>query len=79
MAAGLKFDILTHVLVPKHKLLNEAEVKKLLDDYNIAKLQLPEISVDDPVIEKIGGKEGDVVQITRDNVKKEIYFRRIVK
>lgn len=60
-----KKDILKHELVPHHEILSEEEVKKLLETYKISKDQLPRIRFDDPVVEAIKAKEGDVIKIIR--------------
>ncbi len=57
----------THVLVPKHELLSEKEVNKLITDYNIIKEQLPSIMLNDPALSELEVKAGDVVKITREN------------
>ncbi len=56
-----------HVLVPKHELLSEKEVNKLITDYNIIKEQLPSIMLNDPALSELEVKAGDVVKITREN------------
>ena len=73
------FDILKHILVPKHRKLTEQEVKQLLENYDISELQLPTLPSTDPVAKKLGLKPGDVVEVTRDGItKKYPYFRRVV-
>lgn len=73
-------DILSHVLVPKHRVLSEKETKSLFEKYNISYLQLPEIKSNDAVIEHIGAKVGDVIEITRKGASGyELYYRRVSK
>jgi DNA-directed RNA polymerase subunit H len=59
--------ILTHELVPKHEVMEEREVKELLDTYKIKREQLPKIKLSDAVIKEIKAEVGDVVRITRQS------------
>jgi DNA-directed RNA polymerase subunit H len=70
-----------HMLVPKHELCTEEEVKKILSKYNIKKQQLPKISVKDPVIIHLGLERGTILKITRNSrtATKTIFYRRVVK
>ena len=73
-------DILTHVLVPKHRVLTEEQVKELLERYNISKIQLPEVHAKDSVVASIKAKEGDIVEIVRKGISgNEVYYRKVVK
>ena len=71
-----KFDITKHILVPAHTILSEDEIQKLLQQYNISKVQLPVISLLDPVIKVIGANKGDVVKIER-TLSKIPYYRLV--
>jgi DNA-directed RNA polymerase subunit H len=63
---NLQFNILEHVLVPPHRVLNETETKDIMQKYNlISKEQLPEISRFDPVARIIGIKPNEVCHILR--------------
>jgi DNA-directed RNA polymerases I, II, and III subunit RPABC1 len=76
----LMFNITKHVLVPKHKLLNENEIKEILDKYQCKKNQLPKIQYDDPVARYYGAKVGDVFEITRPTPTTGIFkVYRVVK
>ncbi|MFH1285276.1 MAG: DNA-directed RNA polymerase subunit RpoH/Rpb5 C-terminal domain-containing protein, partial [Candidatus Micrarchaeota archaeon] len=44
---------LTHFLVPKHEILSEDEMQKVLASFRVTKEQLPKIPADDPVIKAI--------------------------
>jgi DNA-directed RNA polymerase subunit H (RpoH/RPB5) len=62
----LQYNILNHVLVPKHIILAEKDVKLIMEKYNIInKSQFPEISRFDPVARVIGLRPGQVCQIVR--------------
>ena len=62
----LQFNILEHALVPPHRVMNEDEVKVIMQKYNITdKTQFPEISRFDPVSQVIGLRPGNVCEILR--------------
>lgn len=74
-----KFDISTHIFVPKHFKLSDEEKQKLLDKYNISEVQLPKISKSDPAIQKMEIKSGDVIKIIRNSpTVGEMEYYRIV-
>ncbi|MEO2180411.1 MAG: DNA-directed RNA polymerase subunit H [Methanobacteriota archaeon] len=54
-------------LVPKHILLNDAEVESTLGPLNVIKTQLPKILLKDPALKALDteAKPGDVVEIHR--------------
>jgi DNA-directed RNA polymerase subunit H (RpoH/RPB5) len=55
-----------HHMVPKHERLEEAQVKELMDFFQIkSKAQLPSIHRSDPIAVWLGLRPGDVVRITR--------------
>jgi DNA-directed RNA polymerase I, II, and III subunit RPABC1 len=79
-AKKLMFNITKHVLVPKHKLLNENEIKEILNKYQCKKNQLPKIQYDDPVARYYGANVGDVFEITRPTPTTGIFkVYRVVK
>lgn len=62
----LMFNILNHVLVPKHRILSNEEKENLYKKYKISSdSQLPEISRFDPVAKVIGLRPGQVCEILR--------------
>ncbi len=58
---------LEHVMVPKHELLPEKEVDKMLKELNVSRIQLPTILIADPALQGLDVKNGDVIRITREN------------
>lgn len=58
---------LKHVMVPKHELLPEKEVEKMLKQLNVSRMQLPIILIADPALSGLDVKNGDVIRITREN------------
>jgi len=74
-------SILEHELVPEHVVIDESEVKELLDTYKIRKVQLPKIKVSDPAINGMGAEVGDVVKITRQSrtAGKALSFRLVME
>lgn len=77
---GREFKPLEHKLVPKHEILNEDDVKKLLSEYLIEKEQLPKIRISDPAAIAIKAKIGDVIQITRQSPTsgKALFYRMVI-
>ncbi len=76
---GREFRPLEHKLVPKHEILEEDEVKKILEEYNIEREQMPKIRVADPAAVAIKAKVGDVVKVTREShTAGKAYFYRLV-
>ena len=62
----LQFNILKHVLVPPHTIIDDDEVKSVMQKYNITdKDQFPDISRFDPVARAIGLRPGQVCHIIR--------------
>jgi DNA-directed RNA polymerase subunit H len=62
----LQFNILKHVLVPPHRILNNAEVLTVKKRYNVMDDgQFPDISRFDPVAQAIGIRPGQVCEIIR--------------
>ena len=62
----LQFNILNHVLVPKHRVLNDEETNTFKQKYNISdNSQIPDISRFSPVAQVIGIRPGQICEITR--------------
>ncbi len=73
----LQFNILDHVLVPQHIILNDNEVEIMKKKYNITSESIiPEISRFDPVALAINMRPGQICRIMRDSktaIKTEFY------
>ena len=62
----LQFNILNHVLVPDHRIMNSEEVATIKKRFNITEDSMfPEISRFDPVSQVIGIRPGEVCEIIR--------------
>lgn len=79
LTKNLMFNITHHEIVPKHILLNEEDVNKVLDEYQSTKSQLPKILSTDPVAKYYGMKSGDVCKIIRYSpmTGESIYYRMV--
>jgi DNA-directed RNA polymerase subunit H (RpoH/RPB5) len=63
--SNLNFSYARHRKVPNHRLLNQEEVEKVLNEFNISKLtSLRKIDSQDPMAKWIGARPGDVIEIT---------------
>lgn len=58
-------SVFDHLLVPKHTLLSQEEVEKVLNKYRIKPYQLPKIKDSDPAAMAIQAQPGDVIKILR--------------
>jgi DNA-directed RNA polymerase subunit H len=77
----MDFKVTDHILVPKHEKLDEEEAEKLLQKYNITKLQLPKISKKDPVLKDMSDiKVGNIIRITRNSgtAGKSFFYRVVI-
>ena len=64
------------------QLASSDDVKKLLQEYEIAPRRLPKIRITDPSLIPLGPKVGDVVKITRSSPstgKDAPYYRLVVE
>ncbi len=74
-----KFEVNTHILVPKFSKLDDTEKQAVLDSLNISPLQLPTILTKDPVAKTVNAKMGDILKFEREGpTGKYNYFRRVV-
>jgi DNA-directed RNA polymerase subunit H len=72
--------ILEHYLVPKHEIVPEDRKDEVIRNYGAGSEKLPKIHKDDPVVDEIGAKKGDIIKITRKSptAGKAISFRLVV-
>jgi DNA-directed RNA polymerase subunit H len=62
----LQFNILEHILVPPHRVLDEAEKIYIKNRYNMVNdAEFPELSRFDPVAQAIGIRPGQICEIER--------------
>jgi len=75
-----ELDVSKHVLVPKHVKLNEKEKKELFEKYVADLRDLPRVYKDDPAIQDLEVKEGDVIKILRKSptAGEAVFYRRVV-
>lgn len=74
------FNITKHRLVPKHRKMDENEVRELMEKYGCTRGQLPKIFSTDPVSQYYGFRSGDVIEITRYNIPttgRSMYYRMV--
>jgi len=71
---------LKNILVPKHRVLSEEEAEELLKRYNVTKDMLPKIKINDPGLQGLNAKVGDIIEITRKEpeVGTVLYYRVVV-
>ncbi|KAI4292183.1 DNA-directed RNA polymerases I, II, and III subunit RPABC1 [Pancytospora philotis] len=75
----LQFNVLKHELVPPHRILPRADSDALLKRLKTEIGSLPVLLTSDIVCRYIGGKPGEIVEITRDSLTagKTIYYRTV--
>lgn len=78
----LLFDITTHRLAMPHRILKEDERTAVMKKYNVVKPeeQLPWIDSQDAMVKWIGGRPGDIIEVTRhsDVAGSQLYYRYCV-
>ena len=74
-----KFEVSKHELVPKHSKLSEKDMKELFEKYSIEIQNLPRIFKNDPAIQELDIKEGDIVKISRKSptAGETVFYRRV--
>ena len=61
------FNVLEHMMVPAHDIMEEEGISSLLSTYHITREQLPKVYHDDPSVKAIKAKPGDVIRIVRES------------
>lgn len=72
-------DVNQHSLVPSHSVVADDELETVLDEYGIARTDLPKIKHNDPALPE-DTSVGDVIKIVRDSRTTEtaIVYRLVV-
>lgn len=82
LGVSVAFDlknVLEHELVPKHEVLSKKEAEQVLTTYKATPDQFPRIKLDDPVVQALGAKKGEMIKITRKSLTAgEAEYYRIV-
>ncbi|MFB6074361.1 MAG: DNA-directed RNA polymerase subunit H [Haloarculaceae archaeon] len=73
-------DVTQHELVPEHSVLDEERLEGVLEEYDIAKTDLPKIKRADPALPD-EASVGDVVEIVRDSrtTDQAVVYRLVVE
>ena len=61
-------NIIDHIIIPKHTLLNADEKKQFLEEYYVKPKDLPRIFITDPIARYYYAKVGDVFRIERPSI-----------
>jgi len=72
--------ILEHELVPEHRILSLEEAIEVLRRLGVPPNKLPRISINDPVVQLLGAKPGDIIEIKRrsQTAGEAVYYRIVV-
>jgi len=58
-------NVLEHEVVPSHEVLDEGDIKAVLQKYGIKKEEMPKIMVGDTTAQAVGAQVADILKITR--------------
>ena len=74
-------DVSQHKFVPDHTVLDEGELEEVLEEYNIAKTDLPKIKRTDPALQDADAGVGDIVRVERDSRTTEtaVVYRLVIE
>jgi len=74
------FDVAKHVLIPKHTKLSDAQKETLFKAYNVTNKELPKILINDPAIQHLDPKIGDIIKIERNSstAKNSVFYRGVI-
>jgi DNA-directed RNA polymerase subunit H (RpoH/RPB5) len=77
----LMIDLVSHIAVPKHEMLNEEETQIFLKEYLLKKREIPKMFIGDPVSKYFNAKVGQVFRIIRPSevTAQSIYYRMVIK
>ena len=75
-----RIDITKHVLIPSFRKLEQGEINKVLQKFNISILQLPQILVKDPMAKSVKAAVNDVLEIEHKSPMggKDLFYRRVI-
>lgn len=67
-------------MVPWHEMVPPEEKATILKKYGLAADRMPQILRDDPIVQEIGAKPGDLIRIYRKSptAGESIYYRIVV-
>lgn len=70
-----------HFLVPKHEILQPEGVSELLERMKIKFENLPKIAINDPAIQNLNPKLGNIIKITRKSATAgtSYYYRLVIE
>jgi DNA-directed RNA polymerase subunit H len=76
-----ELNVLDHIYVPKHEIVNSAEAERIVANFNAKPEQFPYILISDPVVKLIKAKPGDLIKITRksETAGETVYYRFVVE
>ncbi len=74
-------DITQHELVPPHYKLSEEEKKEFIKKYGVKLSDLPKIRINDPAIQHLDPKPGDIIKIVRRSptAGETVYYRVVIE
>lgn len=77
----LMMDLVSHVSVPKHELLDENDTKLVLEEYFTKKREMPKIFITDPVSKYYNAKIGQIFRIIRPSETSGMtfYYRLVIR
>lgn len=58
-------NVLAHHLVPDMKVLSESEAREVLKKYSVDNTEIPRAPKNDPAVQALNAKVGDVIKISR--------------
>ena len=68
-----QYNIMKHVLVPKHRICSTSEKRKVLENYSVDEDEIPQMKLSDPVARHLGAVQGQLIEISRESDTQEGY------